>query len=262
VRSDNFDLGVRFGTPDFAVSLQGYYVELKNNIGIVPVAAGSAADIDDIIRGNSATKAANLSGITTKGVEITVFKDLGQVDFYGSYAYQKAEHNDARSAAEAVGLAQNGIIGGAAARDIPEHSAYFRLGWKIRDGLRVSASANYVGERVGGHIIAPPFANPSNSFDAAGNPVGANQPIGTQMLPSHTLFGLNLQYQPRTGTFWDRCIFLLTADNVFDKDYIGAVSSATATLPEFGVVGGAGFTLDRYFIGAPRTVTFSVSTRF
>lgn len=262
VQSDNFDLGVRYGTSDFAVSLQGYYVELDNNIGIVPIPAGSAADVDDIIRGNSATRAANLSGITTKGIEVTLFKDIGPIDFYGSYAYQQAEHNDARSPAEAVGLAQNGIIGGATVRDIPEHSAYGRLGWTILEGLRVSSTASYVGERVGGHIIAPTFANPSNSFDAAGNPVSANQPIGTQMLSSYTLFGLNLQYQPRTGTFWDRCSFLLTVDNVFDKDYIGAVSSATATQPEYGVVGGAGYTLDRYFIGAPRTVTFTVSTRF
>ncbi len=262
VRSDNFDVGGRYGTPDFAVSLQGYYVDLENNLGVVPVAAGRAVDVDDIIRGNSATRAANLSGITTKGIEVTLFKDVGALDFYGSYAYQVAKHNEAHDATEILGLAQNGIIGGAAVRDIPEHSAYGRLGWTIVEGLRVSGAANYVGERVGAHLVAPSYASPASSFDAQGNPVSANQPIGTQMLPGYTLFGLNLQYQPKTGTFWDRCSFLLTVDNVFDKDYIGAVSSATATQPEYGVVGGAGYTLDRYFIGAPRTVTFTVSTRF
>jgi outer membrane receptor protein involved in Fe transport len=52
-------------------------------------------------------------------------------------------------------------------------------------------------------------------------------------------------------------------DNVLDKDYIGAVTSATATQPEFGLLTGPSVrTLDRYFIGAPRTWTLSLQAKF
>jgi outer membrane receptor protein involved in Fe transport len=55
----------------------------------------------------------------------------------------------------------------------------------------------------------------------------------------------------------------INADNLFDEKYIGAVSSSTATLPDFGLAGtGTTPTLDRYFIGAPRTITASLRARF
>ena len=48
-------------------------------------------------------------------------------------------------------------------------------------------------------------------------------------------------------------------DNLLDKAYIGSVSSSTATQPEFGL---PGRTLDRYFLGAPRTYTLSARAKF
>ena len=62
----------------------------------------------------------------------------------------------------------------------------------------------------------------------------------------------------------DRLSFQLNIDNLFDEEFIGAVTGATATLPEFGVIGGltAESALDRYFIGFPRTVTFTVKASF
>jgi len=58
--------------------------------------------------------------------------------------------------------------------------------------------------------------------------------------------------------------FQFNVDNLFAKEYIGAVSGSTATQPEFGYTAATpnGRTLDRYFVGAPRTYTVSVRARF
>jgi outer membrane cobalamin receptor len=243
IQSENIDLGIRYTARHWAVSVQGYSVDLKNNIGIVPNDP-TVVDVGEIIRGNVATRAANIEGQKTRGVEVTGLADFGIVDLYASYSYQHARHDDpAVGSAARKALASVAVIGGAAVRDIPTNSAYGEIGLKPVAGLRLQGNVRYVGRRVGGHIVAPTtFAE-----------------IGVEKIPGYTLAGANASY-----TFGDlgplRGLRLqLNVDNLFDKAYIGAVSSSTATQPEFGL---PGRTLDRYFLGAPRTWTLSVQTKF
>ena len=131
-------------------------------------------------------------------------------------------------------------------RDMPTHSIYGQLGFGPVSGVSFQLNGRYVGERVGGHIIAP------NTFT----------PVGVENVPSYTVVGANVSYDVRVG-WLSELKLQLNVDNLLDEEYIGAVSSATATQPEFGLLVGPNVrTLDRYFIGAPRTVTFSVRARF
>jgi outer membrane receptor protein involved in Fe transport len=234
--------------PNLAFSIQAYDVNLKNNVGIVPRDSTAALDPQEVVRGNVATKAANIAGVTTKGIELTGYYDFGSVDLYGSYSHQDAKHdNPAVGSAARKALASVGVIGGARVRDIPRDSAFAQVGWTPVDNLRVEASARYVGDRVGGHIIAP------TTF----------QEIGVETIDGYTLVGLTASYDLKRAGVPD-LRFQVNVDNLLDEDYIGAVSGSTATQPEFGYTAATpnNRTLDRYFVGAPRTYTVSVRARF
>ena len=248
VETENLDLGLRYVKPNMAFSIQAYDVDLKNNVGIVPRDPTAALDPDEVVRGNVATKAVNIAGIRTKGVELTGYYDFGSVDLYGSYSRQDAKHDDpAVGGAARKALAAVAVIGGAGVRDIPKNSVFAQVGWKPLDGLKLDANVRYVGDRVGGHIVAP------TTF----------QEIGVETIDGYTLVGLTATYDwKRPGAPDLR--FQVNVDNLFDEEYIGAVSGSTATQPEFGYTAATpnGRTLDRYFVGAPRTYTVSVRARF
>ncbi|HWU81364.1 MAG TPA: TonB-dependent receptor [Caulobacter sp.] len=248
VETENLDLGLRYVKPNMAFSIQAYDVDLKNNVGIVPRDPTAALDPDEVVRGNVATKAVNIAGIKTKGVELTGYYDFGSVDLYGSYSRQDAKHDDpAVGGAARKALAAVAVIGGAGVRDIPKNSVFAQVGWKPLDGLKLDANVRYVGDRVGGHIVAP------TTF----------QEIGVETIDGYTLVGLTATYDwKRPGAPDLR--FQVNVDNLFDEEYIGAVSGSTATQPEFGYTAATpnGRTLDRYFVGAPRTYTVSVRARF
>lgn len=248
VQTENLDLGLRYVKPNLAFSIQAYDVELKNNVGIVPRDPTATLDPDEVVRGNVATRAANIAGIKTRGVELTGFYDFGPLDLYGAYSRQDARHDDpAVGSAARLALASVGVIGGAGVRDIPKNSFYGQIGWEPLEGLRLEAAARYVGERVGGHILAP------TTF----------QELGVEMIDAYTVVGLTASYDwKRPGAPDLR--FQFNVDNLLDEEYIGAVSSSTATQPEFGysAAAPANRTLDRYFVGAPRTYTVSVRARF
>ena len=248
VETENLDLGLRYVKPNLAFSIQAYGVDLKNNVGIVPRDPTAALDPDEVVRGNVATKAVNIAGIKTRGVELTGYYDFGVVDLYGSYSRQDAKHDDPPVDSDArKALAAVAIIGGAGVRDIPKNSFYGQVGWRPLDGLKLDANVRYVGDRVGGHIVAP------TTF----------QEIGVETIDGYALVGLTATYDlKRQGTPDLR--FQLNVDNLFDKEYIGAVSGSTATQPEFGYTPATpnARTLDRYFVGAPRTWTLSVRARF
>uniref|UniRef100_B0T4E5 TonB-dependent receptor n=1 Tax=Caulobacter sp. (strain K31) TaxID=366602 RepID=B0T4E5_CAUSK len=248
VETENLDLGLRYVKPNMAFSIQAYDVDLKNNVGIVPRDPTAALDPDEVVRGNVATKAVNIAGIKTKGVELTGYYDFGAFDLYGAYSRQDAKHdNPAVGSAARKALAAVAVIGGAGVRDIPKNSFYGQVGWKPLEGLKLDANVRYVGDRVGGHIVAP------TTF----------QEIGVEMIDGYALVGLTATYDLKRAGVPD-LRFQLNVDNLFDEEYIGAVSGSTATQPEFGytVATPNARTLDRYFIGAPRTYTLSVRTRF
>lgn len=247
IETENVDLGLRYTGGNYVLSLQGYSVRLKNNIGIVP-RDPTVVDPEEIVRGNVATRAANIQGLETLGVELTALADLGRVTLYGAYSYQDAEHDDpAPGSVAARNLAAVGVIAGERVRDIPEHSLYGEVGVRLFEGASLRLTGRYVGERVGGHIVAP------NTF----------APVGIETLPSYTVLGAGLTWDVNTGGRLEELRLQLNVDNLLDEEYIGAVTSATATQPEFGLLSSPTLrTLDRYFIGAPRTVTFSVRARF
>lgn len=247
IETENFDLGIRFTTGNLALLLQGFHTELKNNIGIIP-RDPTGIDPEEIIRGNVATQAANIAGIKSKGIEATVILDYDIFDFYLSYAYQDAAHdNPDAGTAERRALAAVGVIGGARVRDIPEHSLFGQISVEPLEGLRLQANARYVGERVGGHLLRP------NTFAE----------VGIETIPDYTVVGASVSYDFGDVGPFQEMRFQINADNLLDEEYIGAVTSATATLPDFGLAGaGTARTLDRYFIGAPRTITASFRTRF
>lgn len=248
VETENLDLGLRFVKPNMAFSIQAYDVDLKNNVGIVTRDPTAVLDLDEIVRGNVATKAVNIAGIKTKGVELTGYYDFGPVDLYGSYSRQDAKHdNPAVGSAARKALASVAVVGGAGVRDIPKTSFFGQVGWKPLAGLKLDANVRYVGDRVGGHIVAP------TTF----------QEIGVEMIDGYTLVGLTATYDWKRGSGPD-LRFQFNVDNLFDETYIGAVSGSTATQPEFGYTAAApnNRTLDRYFVGMPRTYTVSVRARF
>ena len=248
VSTENLDLGLRYVKPNLAFSIQAYDVELKNNVGIVPRDSTAALDPQEVVRGNVATKAANIAGVRTQGVELTGYYDFGAVDLYGSYSHQDAKHDDpAVGSAARKALASVGVIGGAGVRDIPKDSFFGQIGWKPLPGLKLEASARHVGDRVGGHIVAPV------TF----------QEIGVEMIDAYTLVGLAATYDIKREGIPDLRL-QFNVDNLFDETYIGAVSGSTATQPEFGYTAATpnARTLDRYFVGAPRTYTVSVRARF
>lgn len=247
IETENMDAGVRYTADHFAFSLQGYYTRLKNNIGTVPTSI-TGVDPEEIIRGNVTTRAVNIAGTKSKGLEATAIVDYDWVNFYLAYSYQDAKHDDpAPGSPERAELASVGVIGGARVRDIPRHSLFGQVELKPVKGVSVQLSGRYVGSRVGGHLIQPT----------------TNVERGVEYLPDYAVFGLNASYDfGDTGPFRE-LKFQINADNLFNEKYIGAVSSSTATLPDFGLAGtGTIPTLDRYFIGAPRTITASVRARF
>lgn len=247
IETENFDLGLRYTTDHFAVSVQGYHTTLKNNIGIVPISI-SGVDPEEIIRGNVTTRAANIEGTKAKGFEVTALADYDVFDVYIAYSYQDAKHdNPAVGSPERAELAAVGVIGGARVRDIPKHSVYGQIGVEPFGGLRLQLTGRHVGSRVGGHLIQPTTLVER----------------GVETLPSYTVFSGNVSYDfGETGPFRELKV-QVNIDNIFDTEYLGAVTSATATLPDFGLAGtGTVPTLDRYFIGAPRTFTLSVRASF
>jgi iron complex outermembrane receptor protein len=128
-------------------------------------------------------------------------------------------------------------------RNIPRHSAYGEIGVKPVDSARIQANVRYVGGRVGGHLLA------ATSF----------REVGVETISGYAVASAGASYTLRHTGPLDGLTLQFNVDNIFDKAYIGSVSSSTATQPEFAL---PAVTLDRYFLGAPRTYTLSLRARF
>ena len=242
LQSENFDGGVRYTNGRFALSVQGFHLNLHNLVAVIPNDP-TVTDPFEIQRGNVATRVANIKGETARGVEVTALASFSLVDLYASYSYQDARYADAAvGSADRAALASVGVIAGTGVRDIPKHSAYGEITLKPFGGLRIQANGRYVGDRVGADIISPTF-----------------QEIAVEKIPGYVLFGGSVRYTlPTFGPLHGSSI-QFNVDNIFDKAYLGSVSSATATATETGLPGRS---LGRYFVGAPRTFTLSVQTHF
>jgi len=243
LQSENFDGGLRYTTRNYAFSVQGFHVHLKNGVGIVPNDP-TVTDPIDIQRGNVATRAASILGQTTNGVEVTGLATFRWVDLYASYSYQRAKYDDAAvGSRDRLNLESVGIIAGTDVRDIPHHSAYAEIGIKPLEGLRLQGNVKYISSRVGGDIIAPT----------------TYQEVGIERIPGYTLVGASARYTLPPLSLFKEASIQLNVDNLFDKAYLASVSSATATATETGLPGRS---LGRYFVGAPRTFTVSFQAKF
>lgn len=253
--SENLDIGIRYVAESLAFSLQAYRIDFDNRLTIGPNEINPAL-VEDIINGNASTQVLNRGGIESRGFELTAAWTGRNFDVYGTYAWQQAEWQDDDPG--------QGIRSGEQVLDIPEHSFFAELGWRPMENFRTALNVKYTGERTGGNIFVPGFCNRFFCFDGNGNGVNALEFLETQELEDYWLVNFLASYDVDGVAKLDRLSFQLNIDNLFDEEFIGAVTGATATLPEFGVIGGltAESALDRYFIGFPRTVTFTVKASF
>ncbi len=242
-QTENLDLGLRYTGSWYMLMLQSYRVILKNAIGIVPNDP-TVTDPFEIMRGNVATKAANIPGEHFSGIEFAGQAKWNILDFYASYAYQRAIYADA-PLGSAARLASDSVaaIPGTGVRDIPMHSGMLELGVNPLENLRLAATLRYETSRVGGDIVAP------TSF----------KEIGVERIGGFALLGFQARYTlPELG-FIKGAMLQLNVDNVLDETYIASVTEATASQAEVGLPGRS---LQRYFIGAPRTITVSLRAPF
>ena len=253
--SENIDVGIRYVTDTWALALQAYDIDFSNRLTTGPTDIDPSR-IDDIINGNASTQVINQGGIDSRGFEMTGSWIGEIVDLYGSYSYNESEWKEDDPA--------QGIIAGVQVQDIPENSFYGEAGWRPNDQFRIALSAQYTGDRVGGNIFVPGFCNAFFCFDANGNGVNGGDFLEVQELDDFWLLGLAASYEVGTVAGFENLRLQVNVDNLLDETFISAVTGATSTLPEFGVIGGlsAESALDRYFIGFPRTVTFSIAAEF
>lgn len=241
--TQNYDLGARYTQDWYVLTLQGYYVDLTNAVGIVPNDP-TVTDPFEIMRGNVATKAANIPGQQFSGIEFAAQAKWDMFDFYGSYSYQHAIYTN-ETPGSAARLASDSVaaIPGTPVRDIPTNSGYIEIGASPLEGLRIAGTVRYETSRVGGDIVAP------NTF----------KEIGVERIPGFALFGVQARYKLPDIGFLKNTTLQLNVDNLTKASYLSSVTEATATQAELGL---PGRTLQRYFIGAPRTTTLSLRTTF
>lgn len=242
-QTENLDVGLRYTGDWYMLMLQGYSVILKNAIGIVPNDS-TVTDPFEIMRGNVATKAANISGQHFSGIEFAGQAKWNIADFYASYAFQRAIYAGA-PVGSAARLASDSVaaIPGTSVRDIPAHSGLIELGVTPLENLRLAATVRYESSRVGGDIVAPT----------------TYKEMGVERIGGFALLGLQARYTlPELG-FVKGAMLQLNVDNVLDETYIASVTEATASQAEVGLPGRS---LQRYFIGAPRTFTVSLRAPF
>lgn len=253
--SENFDIGIRYVTDTWALALQAYDIDFSNRLTTGPTNIDPSR-IDDIINGNASTQVINQGGIESRGFELTGSWAGESVDLYGSYSYNDSEWKDDD--------ATQGIIAGTQVQDIPEDSFFGEIGWRPNEQFRVALSAQYTGDRVGGNIFVPGFCNAFFCFDANGDGVNGGDFLEVQEIDDFWLLGLAATYEIGAFSVFENLRLQLNVDNLLDETFISAVTGATSTLPEFGVIGGLTpeSALDRYFIGYPRTVTFSIAMEF
>ena len=257
--SDNFDIGLRYVTNDFigdsfAASLQAYYIDFSNRLTTGPTNI-NPANIADVINGNATTQTINQGGVESWGIEFTNSIAWGNFDLYATYSYQQSEWKEDDPT--------QGIIKGVRTQDIPEHSLFAELAWTPLENARLALNAKYTGDRIGANLYAPGFCNPFFCFDENGNGVNALEVIEIQEIPSYWLLGFNASYEIKDIKDIDVRL-QLNVDNLLDETYIASVTGATLSTAEFGAIGGLTATsaIDRYFIGGPRTITFSVGASY
>ena len=137
---------------------------------------------------------------------------------------------------------QENLINGAAAGNViplkgkqivetPKYTFGGRVDWDITDALHLGVQGKYTGDRF--------------STD-----------VNDEVAPHYTVWDLQLEYDL---PFAKHTYAQLNVNNLFNETYFGSISSRTNALPITGVTGTGAPT---YYIGAPRTVQFTLRTEF
>lgn len=258
--TENVDLGLRYVTGDFigdsfAASLQAYYIDFSNRLTTGPTNI-DPANIASVINGNSATQVINQGGVESWGIELTNSIAWGNFDLYATYSFQQSEWKEDDPT--------QGIVKGVQTQDIPEHSFFTELAWTPIENARFGLNAKYTGTRIGANLYAPGLCSFLPCLDQNSNALAPLELIEIQEIPSYWLVGVNASYEIKDVKGVDVRL-QLNVDNLLDETYIASVTGATLATAEFGSLFtplSATNAIDRYFIGGPRTVTFSIGASY
>jgi len=180
-------------------------------------------DVIDPDTGLGVTYHRSIASATGKGVEIEMgLTPLPDMDVYLSYTWNRAYYTaDAQTAGNRVVQ-----VKGKQMQDSPRHMAKLNFVWQPYDWT-VMAGLRYVGSRFG-------------------------DTEEQEKVPDHTLVDVSLGYSLGKQAGLDELDMMLSVSNLFDKRYIGIISSS-----DYAVGGGTS-----YMPGAARSVVFNVSGRF
>lgn len=238
-----FDIGLRYTKENFAFGIQAFALESE--------------EFTPIDLANSLASTTVSQGRKVKGIELTFNADFGQFEIYAAYTAQDHEYDNeahvpfTRDGADLVG--------------IPTDNGFVELTWKPIENLRIALNAKYVSERAGFYADPLSSSGLTSGFDFV-NAFLVDIGVRTQAeldsvtsssedIPSYTLLGLDASYSMEFGgSVFESLKFNFNVDNLTDKEYLSGVA------PE--LLGVDRKWAGRYFIGSPRTVTFTVSAEF
>ena len=243
--ADVYDLGIRYASDTLTFGAQLFSLE--------------STEYKPIDLANSLASTTVSQGRKIQGLELTFKAVSDNFEFYSAITTQQHEYDNEAH----VPFTENGedLVG------IPTENAYIELTWKPVENARISLNAQYVSERAG--FYADPesssglvWSEVENSFVFANASFIAEAPFdhgpsaaqlseltsSSESIPDYTIFGLDASYQHQNYRF------KFSIDNLTDERYLSGVA------PE--LLGVDRKWAGRYFIGAPRTTTFSVSAVF
>lgn len=189
-----FDLGVRHKADDYALGVQGFFIDSQETV---------AADIVGTLQSENVDQ-----GRRIRGIEMTYSGRLGSDwRLYGAYTYQKGEYK--LSGVDSGGNPTRGFIrDGAELVGIAPHNLFVEATWQPLDDLKLGVNARHVSRRAG-YYANPRVANSGSD----------------ERLPAYTLLGLNASYTI------NRVSFGVNVENLTDKAYISGIAPELMTSP-------------------------------
>lgn len=241
--ADLFDIGLRYTGESMGFGIQAFHIESKE---FTPIDAANSLASQTVSQGKK-----------VQGVEFTFNKQWDKFDIYATYTNQSHEYDNE----DHVPFTVNGadVVG------IPTDNAFVELTWKPIENLKIALNAKYTSKRAGFYADPSASTGLTSSFDFvsqglvdAGFRTQAQLDSVTsssEVIPSYTVIGLDASYSVDINdNMLERVVFKVNVNNLTNEEYLSGVA------PE--LLGVDRKWAGRYFIGAPRTVTFSVNATF
>ena len=231
-KSDNYDLGVRYSTADVQASFGGFYNRFTNRIQQTRDTDVNSPTFDLSVDRNVGT-------VEIKGLEASI--DVRPFDFlsfrgFGSYIDAKYQDNLVISPTLTIPLAGKRLV------ETPE----------FQYGYRATA-------RFGGASIGAQFKRITSRFATDLNDIG---------LPGYSTYDLDARIDMKEFGL-DRTFIQLNVNNVFDRQYLGSISTQQSATTNFaGFVPGLPRTanisggIPTFQPGAPRSFVLSLQVGF